>query len=56
MSTPTPRASGFFIAVAVIAGGVIGARLGQPSIGVLAGAAAGIALAVVLWLVDRKRA
>ena len=55
MSTPAPRASGFFIAVAVIAGGVIGARLGQPSIGVLAGAAAGIVLAILLWLMDRRR-
>lgn len=56
MSTPTPRASGFFIAVAVIAGAVIGARLGEPSIGVLTGAAAGIVLALLLWLIDRRRA
>ena len=56
MSTPAPRASGFFIAVAVVAGAVIGARLGQPSIGVLAGAAAGTALALALWLLDRRRA
>ena len=55
MSTPTPRASGFFIAIAVVAGAVIGSRLGQPSIGFLAGGAAGIALAVLLWLADRRR-
>jgi uncharacterized membrane protein len=53
--TPAPRASGFFIAAAVVIGAVVGARMGQPSIGVLAGAGVGILLAVVLWLVDRRR-
>ena len=54
MNAPAPRAAGFFIAVAVVAGGVVGGRLGQTSIGVLAGLAAGATLALLLWLIDRR--
>ena len=53
--TPAPRAAGCFIAGAVIAGALLGVYLGQPSIGVIAGAGSGIALALVLWLFDRRR-
>ncbi len=49
-----PRASGFFIALAVIAGAVIGARLGQPSLGVLAGIGCGVLVALLLWVADRR--
>ncbi len=54
-NSPAPRASGFFIALAVVAGALIGARLGQPSIGVLAGIGGGVLLALLLWLIDRRR-
>ena len=50
----SPRASGFLIAVGVIAGAVIGAVLGQPSIGLLAGGTIGVAAAIILWLADRR--
>ncbi|MDB5719308.1 MAG: hypothetical protein JWM38_2735 [Sphingomonas bacterium] len=53
--TPAPRAAGFFIAAAVMVGAVIGVIVGEPSIGVLAGVASGIAIAVLLWLRDRRR-
>ncbi|WP_156679668.1 hypothetical protein [Sphingomonas profundi] len=52
---PEPRAAGAFIAVAVIAGAIVGFVLHQPSAGVLAGAALGIAVAVAQWLADRRR-
>jgi hypothetical protein len=49
------RASGALIAFTIIAGAMIGNHFGQPSIGVLAGIGLGVAIAVGLWLVDRKR-
>ena len=49
-----PRAAGAFIALSVIAGAVIGAKAGQPTIGILCGTAAGAAFALFLWLQDRR--
>ncbi|HEY1145319.1 MAG TPA: hypothetical protein VGE84_03165 [Allosphingosinicella sp.] len=49
------QAGGFIIAAAIIAGVVAGAIAGQPSIGVIAGAAIGILLATWIWLRDRAR-
>lgn len=51
-----PRAAGAVLAFAICAGALVGAARGQPTIGVLAGAALGIAIAIVVWLVDRRRA
>jgi len=51
---PASRAAGFFIAAALIVGAIIGVALGQPSMGVVAGAAIGIAIALALWLLDRR--
>jgi hypothetical protein len=48
------RAAGFFIAVALILGAIIGTAAGQPSLGVVVGAALGAAIALVLWLMDRR--
>ena len=53
-SPPASRAAGFFIAVAVLGGAILGTIAGQPSIGVLAGAACGILVALALWLRDRE--
>ncbi len=58
MAVPTnrnPRAAGAIIAITVIAGAIIGAVRGQPTIGVLAGTALGTAIAIIVWLVDRRR-
>jgi hypothetical protein len=49
------RAGGCLCALAILAGALAGVRLGQPSIGVLAGAGAGLALLLIVWLLDRRR-
>ena len=50
-----PQAGGFIIAVAILAGTIIGGLMGQPSIGLLAGLGLGVAVAVAIWLRDRAR-
>jgi uncharacterized membrane protein (UPF0136 family) len=52
---PGPRAGGFIIAVAIMAGTIIGGLKGQPSIGLLAGLGIGVAVALAIWLKDRAR-
>ncbi len=57
MSRPrnrNPRAAGAILALTVIAGAILGAACGQPTIGVLAGTALGAAIATLVWLVDRR--
>ena len=49
-----PQAGGAIIAGAIIAGVVGGSILGQPSIGFLVGTAIGIAIALLIWLRDRR--
>jgi len=46
-------AGGIFIAIGTVAGAVIGAIFGQPSIGFLAGLAFGSILAFTIWLRER---
>ena len=53
--SPSPNAGGFLIAAAVVIGALIGTLLGQPTIGVLAGTATGVAAALIVWLRDRAR-
>ena len=48
------RGSGAIISGAIIVGVIGGVILGQPSIGFLAGAGAGILIAVALYLRDRR--
>lgn len=48
-------AGGVFIAVLTIAGVFVGGFMGQPTIGLLAGLALGIAISVGLWLKERAR-
>ena len=50
-----PMAGGFLLCVSLLAGALIGVFLGQPSIGFLVGAGIGIALLLLIWLLDRKR-
>ncbi len=57
MTTPSKRpanAGGFVIAAAVIVGTGIGVAKSQPSLGFLLGLAVGVAIAVALWLMDRR--
>jgi LytS/YehU family sensor histidine kinase len=49
------QAAGSVLAISIIAGAVAGVIVGQPSIGFLAGLAAGILLAILFWLNDRRR-
>lgn len=49
------RAGGFLWMVAIVAGTVAGLAAGNPMAGVLIGTAGGAALAVAVWLADRRR-
>jgi len=51
----TPMAGGFAIALFSIVGVIGGSLKGQPTIGLLGGFAAGVAVALTVWLVDRRR-
>lgn len=50
-----PKAAGAPLALAIILGATIGGMVGQSTIGVLVGTGAGAALAIAVWLVDRRR-
>jgi hypothetical protein len=50
----SPIAGGFILAIAVVAGSVYGATQGQAVAGCLIGIATGVALAVAIWLFNRK--
>lgn len=54
-SDSPPSAGGAFIALAIFIGFTIGYFAHQPTIGVLAGMAAGAVAALLLWLKDRRR-
>ena len=49
------RAGGFFLVVAILAGFLWGAMSGLPVHGAIIGTMVGTLLAVVVWLVDRRR-
>jgi hypothetical protein len=48
-------AGGFILAMSILAGAVGGVMVGQSSIGFLVGVAAGALLALLVWLIDRRR-
>jgi hypothetical protein len=48
------RSGGCLLAFAVVAGAFVGTILGQPSIGFLAGSALGLALVIIVFLLDRR--
>jgi len=50
----TSTGGGAFIAFLTLAGVFIGGFLNQPSIGMLTGFAAGVAIAILIWLRERK--
>jgi hypothetical protein len=58
MSNPdqsNPSAAGVLLAIAILAGAIIGMIAREPSAGVVGGAAIGILAALLYWLRDRRR-
>lgn len=48
------RAGGCLLAFSVVAGALVGVVLGQPSVGVLAGAGVGLVLVIAVFLGERR--
>lgn len=46
-------AGGFFIAIGTVLGAIVGAVMGQPSIGFLTGLGLGSSIALLIWLRER---
>lgn len=58
MDNPPPsnsQAGGFIIAIGAIIGAFGGAFFGESTRGFFAGTAAGIGIALIIWLIDRRR-
>ena len=55
MQRTTTRAGGCFLTLCILAGFPLGLAIGNPMKGVLIGTAVGTALAVLLWLIDRRK-
>ena len=51
----TSMAGGCFLTAAILAGTIWGVWAGNPMKGVLAGTGTGIALAVIVWVIDSVR-
>ena len=49
------QAAGSVLAISIIAGAVAGVIVGQPSIGFLVGLTAGVLIAILFWLNERRR-
>ena len=54
MQRSTTKAGGCFLTLCILAGFPLGLAIGNPMKGVLIGTAVGAALAVLLWLIDRR--
>jgi hypothetical protein len=51
-----PRlAGGIFVAIGLLVGAIAGIAMDQPSAGMIIGFGVGAAIAVLVWLFDRKR-
>lgn len=51
----TTRAGGCLLSICILAGFPLGLTIRNPMKGVLIGTAAGIIIAVAIWLIDRAR-
>lgn len=54
-SKRTPVAGGFFVMIGMFAGFWFGAKAGWATFGTMIGVAVGLAVAAVIWLIDRRR-
>ncbi len=54
-SSRTPMAGGFLLAIALIVGVFVGMIKGEASFGFVAGLGVGLALLLIVWLIDRRR-
>ena len=55
MQASTTKAGGCFLTVCILGGFIVGLSINDPMKGVLAGTAAGVILALLFWLLDRRR-
>jgi hypothetical protein len=55
MAKRNPMAGGFLWMLAILIGTVWGVAAGNPMRGLLAGTAVGAGLAIIVWMVDRRR-
>ena len=55
MRGSSTRAGGCFLTLCILAGFPLGLAIGNPMKGILIGTGVGIAIAVILWLIDRRR-
>ena len=51
----TTKAGGCFLTLCILAGFPLGLAIGNPMMGILIGTGTGIALAIIVWLLDRRR-
>jgi hypothetical protein len=51
----TAKAGGCFLTICILAGFPLGLAIGNPMKGILIGTGTGIALALITWLIDRRR-
>ena len=56
MQRPSAKAGGCFLTLFILAGFVAGLAIHNPMKGVLGGTAIGALLALLLWMIDRRRA
>lgn len=55
MNARNTQAGGCLLASSTLGGVVVGLIYGEPALGFLIGTAAGVLLALLIWLVDRRR-
>ncbi len=51
----SPVAGGIFVMIGMLGGFWFGAQQGQPSAGTVIGVGAGLAIAALIWAIDRRR-
>ena len=55
MVQPNPVAGGFLLSLLILVGLVLGIFAGSPISGAVVGTAAGISVALLVWLLDRRK-